>query len=56
MGNSARFRRLAVGQKRLQKSDFISIENYKFYVLGEGIEVEEKNFSEEVASQISNTS
>ncbi len=34
----------------------ISIENYKFYVLGEGIEVEEKNFSEEVASQISNTS
>ena len=34
----------------------ISIEDYKLFVLGEGIEVNEKKFSEEVASQITNTS
>jgi len=34
----------------------ISIADFKFFILGEGIEVSEKNFSEEVASQLNNTS
>ena len=34
----------------------ISIIDYKLFILGDGIEVEEKSFSEEVASQIKNTS
>jgi elongation factor Ts len=34
----------------------ISIANFKLFILGEGIEVNEKNFSEEVASQLNNTS
>ena len=33
----------------------VKIDDFKLFVLGEGIEVEEKNFSEEVASQIKNT-
>ena len=39
-----------------ENSTNISIEDYKLFVLGEGIEVNEKKFSEEVASQITNTS
>ena len=34
----------------------ISIADFKLFILGEGIEVNEKNFSEEVASQLNNTS
>ena len=34
----------------------ISIADFKLFILGEGIEVSEKNFSEEVASQLNNTS
>ena len=34
----------------------ISIADFKLFILGEGIEVTEKNFSEEVASQLNNTS
>ena len=33
----------------------LSIIDYKLFILGEGIEVEEKSFSEEVASQVNNT-
>ena len=33
----------------------VKIDDFKLFVLGEGIEVEEKNFSKEVASQIKNT-
>ena len=36
-------------------SDNLSIIDFKLLVLGEGIEVEEKSFSEEVASQVNNT-
>ena len=36
-------------------NDNLSIIDFKLLVLGEGIEVEEKSFSEEVASQVSNT-
>ena len=32
-----------------------SIIDFKLLVVGEGIEVEEKSFSEEVASQVNNT-
>ena len=32
-----------------------SIIDFKLFILGEGIEVEEKSFSEEVASQVNNT-
>jgi elongation factor Ts len=34
----------------------IVIADFKLFILGEGIEVSEKNFSEEVASQLNNTS
>ena len=34
----------------------LSIIDYKLLILGEGIELEEKSFSEEVASQVNNTS
>lgn len=34
----------------------IAIADFKLFILGEGIEVSEKNFSEEVASQLNNTS
>ena len=34
----------------------ISISDFKLFILGEGIEVNEKNFSEEVAAQLNNTS
>lgn len=34
----------------------LSIKEFKLFILGEGIEVLEKNFSEEVASQVNNTS
>ena len=33
----------------------LSIIDFKLFILGEGIEVEEKSFSEEVASQVNNT-
>ena len=33
----------------------LSIVDFKLFILGEGIEVEEKSFSEEVASQVNNT-
>ena len=36
-------------------NDDLSIIDFKLLVLGEGIEVEEKSFSEEVASQVNNT-
>ena len=36
-------------------NDDLSIIDFKLLILGEGIEVEEKNFSEEVASQVNNT-
>ena len=36
-------------------NDNLSIIDFKLLVLGEGIEVEEKSFSEEVASQVKNT-
>ncbi len=36
-------------------NDDLSIIDYKLLILGEGIEVEEKSFSEEVASQVNNT-
>ena len=35
--------------------DDLSIIDFKLFILGEGIEVEEKSFSEEVASQVNNT-
>ena len=34
----------------------LSIKDFKLLILGEGIELEEKSFSEEVASQVNNTS
>ena len=37
-------------------NDDLSIIDFKLLILGEGIEVEEKSFSEEVASQVNNTS
>ena len=37
-------------------SSIIYIADFKLFILGEGIEVSEKNFSEEVASQLNNTS
>ena len=36
-------------------NDDLSIIDFKLLILGEGIEVEEKSFSEEVASQVNNT-
>ena len=36
-------------------NDDLSIIDFKLFILGEGIEVEEKSFSEEVASQVNNT-
>ena len=36
-------------------NDNLSIIDFKLLILGEGIEVEEKSFSEEVASQVNNT-
>ena len=39
-----------------QNNSNIKITNFETFILGEGIEVEEKNFSEEVASQLNNTS
>ena len=36
-------------------NDNLSIVDFKLLILGEGIEVEEKSFSEEVASQVNNT-
>ena len=36
-------------------NDDLSIVDFKLLILGEGIEVEEKSFSEEVASQVNNT-
>ena len=36
-------------------NDDLSIIDFKLFILGEGIEVEEKIFSEEVASQVNNT-
>ncbi len=37
-------------------NDDVSIIDFKLLILGEGIEVDEKSFSEEVASQVNNTS
>ena len=34
----------------------ISVSDFKLFILGEGIEADEKNFSEEVAAQLNNTS
>ena len=36
-------------------NDQLSIIDFKLFILGEGIELEEKSFSEEVASQVNNT-
>ena len=38
-----------------KNNDNLSVLDFKLFILGEGIEVEEKNFSEEVASQVNNT-
>ena len=38
-----------------KNNDDLSIIDFKLFILGEGIEVEEKSFSEEVASQVNNT-
>ena len=38
-----------------KNDDDLSIIDFKLFILGEGIEVEEKSFSEEVASQVNNT-
>ncbi len=38
-----------------KNNDDLSIIDFKLLILGEGIEVEEKSFSEEVASQVNNT-
>jgi elongation factor Ts len=38
-----------------KNNDDLSIIDFKLLILGEGIEVEEKSFSEEVASQVKNT-
>ena len=38
-----------------KNNDDLSIIDFKLLILGEGVEVEEKSFSEEVASQVNNT-
>ena len=38
-----------------KNNDDLSVIDFKLLILGEGIEVEEKSFSEEVASQVNNT-
>ena len=38
-----------------RNNDNLSILDFKLFILGEGIEIEEKSFSEEVASQVNNT-
>ena len=38
-----------------KNNDNLSIADFKLLILGEGIELQEKSFSEEVASQVNNT-